>query len=89
MQKEGKYSSGALKTFIRACKCRFSMKWLKSYRNSKSNSYTTSRIQINKVANDYCSYRGYYSRKYEHDFYARKNYLNHVAEKVIFIPLFL
>ena len=23
-------------------------------------------------------YRGYYSRKYEHDFYARKTYLIHV-----------
>jgi hypothetical protein len=23
-------------------------------------------------------YRGYYSRKYEHDFYARKSYLQHV-----------
>lgn len=28
-----------------------------------------------------CSYRGYYSRKYEHDFYARKKYLQHVAHK--------
>ena len=27
------------------------------------------------------SYRGYYSRKYEHDFYARKTYLNHVQTK--------
>ena len=27
------------------------------------------------------SYRGYYSRKYEHDFYARKQYLAHVAHK--------
>lgn len=27
------------------------------------------------------SYRGYYSRKYEHDFYARKQYLAHVANK--------
>lgn len=27
------------------------------------------------------SYRGYYSRKYEHDFYARKTYLNHVMTK--------
>jgi hypothetical protein len=27
------------------------------------------------------SYRGYYSRKYEHDFYARKQYLAHVADK--------
>eukprot|EP00350_Pseudokeronopsis_sp_OXSARD2_P012805 CAMPEP_0170556642 /NCGR_PEP_ID=MMETSP0211-20121228/17936_1 /TAXON_ID=311385 /ORGANISM="Pseudokeronopsis sp., Strain OXSARD2" /LENGTH=45 /DNA_ID= /DNA_START= /DNA_END= /DNA_ORIENTATION= len=26
-------------------------------------------------------YRGFYSRKYEHDFYARKNYLNHVDQK--------
>ena len=26
-------------------------------------------------------YRGYYSRKYEHDFYARKSYLNHDATK--------
>ena len=31
---------------------------------------------------DYFSYRGYYSRKYEHDFYARKTYLNHVQHKV-------
>ncbi len=29
----------------------------------------------------YYSYRGYYSRKYEHDFYARKTYLNHVQTK--------
>ena len=28
-----------------------------------------------------CSYRGYYSRKYEHDFYARKKYLHHVENK--------
>lgn len=28
------------------------------------------------------SYRGYYSRKYEHDFYARKKYLSHVETKV-------
>ena len=28
-----------------------------------------------------CSYRGYYSRKYEHDFYARKKYLQHVEQK--------
>ena len=28
-----------------------------------------------------CSYRGYYSRKYEHDFYARKRYLHHVETK--------
>ena len=28
-----------------------------------------------------CSYRGYYSRKYEHDFYARKAYLAHVSNK--------
>ena len=28
-----------------------------------------------------CSYRGYYSRKYEHDFYARKKYLQHVETK--------
>ena len=27
------------------------------------------------------SYRGYYSRKYEHDFYARKKYLRHVENK--------
>ena len=27
------------------------------------------------------SYRGYYSRKYEHDFYARKKYLQHVETK--------
>ena len=27
------------------------------------------------------SYRGYYSRKYEHDFYARKKYLSHVETK--------
>lgn len=27
------------------------------------------------------SYRGYYSRKYEHDFYARKKYLQHVQNK--------
>jgi len=27
------------------------------------------------------SYRGYYSRKYEHDFYARKKYLQHVEKK--------
>ena len=26
-------------------------------------------------------YRGYYSRKYEHDFYARKSYLQHVESK--------
>ena len=26
-------------------------------------------------------YRGYYSRKYEHDFYARKSYLHHVETK--------
>lgn len=26
-------------------------------------------------------YRGYYSRKYEHDFYARKSYLHHVESK--------
>ena len=26
-------------------------------------------------------YRGYYSRKYEHDFYARKSYLQHVQTK--------
>ena len=28
-----------------------------------------------------CSYRGFYSRKYEHDFYARKKYLHHVENK--------
>ena len=28
-----------------------------------------------------CSYRGFYSRKYEHDFYARKKYLKHVETK--------
>lgn len=27
------------------------------------------------------SYRGFYSRKYEHDFYARKKYLKHVETK--------
>lgn len=27
------------------------------------------------------SYRGFYSRKYEHDFYARKKYLQHVETK--------
>ena len=27
------------------------------------------------------SYRGFYSRKYEHDFYARKKYLLHVETK--------
>ena len=27
------------------------------------------------------SYRGYYSRKYEHDFFARKKYLQHVEHK--------
>lgn len=27
------------------------------------------------------SYRGFYSRKYEHDFYARKAYLQHVETK--------
>lgn len=27
------------------------------------------------------SYRGYYSRKYEHDFNARKKYLHHVETK--------
>jgi len=26
-------------------------------------------------------YRGFYSRKYEHDFYARKKYLSHVETK--------
>jgi hypothetical protein len=26
-------------------------------------------------------YRGFYSRKYEHDFYARKAYLQHVQQK--------
>jgi hypothetical protein len=31
--------------------------------------------------NSHYSYRGYYSRKYEHDFYARKTYLNHVQTK--------
>ena len=30
------------------------------------------------------SYRGFYSRKYEHDFYARKKYLHHVQTKVSF-----
>ena len=29
----------------------------------------------------FCSYRGFYSRKYEHDFYARKKYLQHVETK--------
>lgn len=27
------------------------------------------------------SFRGFYSRKYEHDFYARKKYLQHVEKK--------
>lgn len=27
------------------------------------------------------SYRGYYSRKYQHDFYARKKYINDVIDK--------
>lgn len=27
------------------------------------------------------SFRGYYSRKYEHDFFARKKYLHHVEKK--------
>ncbi|CDW79153.1 iq calmodulin-binding motif family protein [Stylonychia lemnae] len=35
--------------------------------------------EMAKIVQKY--YRGYYSRKYEHDFYARKNYLNHVQEK--------
>lgn len=26
-------------------------------------------------------YRGHYSRKYEHDFFARKKYLQHVEDK--------
>ena len=29
----------------------------------------------------FASYRGYYSRKYEHDFFARKKYLAHVEHK--------
>ena len=29
----------------------------------------------------YSSFRGFYSRKYEHDFYARKKYLQHVEKK--------
>jgi hypothetical protein len=33
------------------------------------------------------SYHGYYSRKYEHDFYARKNYLTHVEQKVRIVLL--
>lgn len=37
-------------------------------------------IQLQTLTTNF-SYRGYYSRKYEHDFYARKTYLNHVQHK--------
>jgi hypothetical protein len=37
--------------------------------------YTATALSIQRV------YRGYYSRKYIHDFYARKTYLMHIAQK--------
>lgn len=46
---------------------------LKSFKNSKS---------LVLISYLLCSYRGFYSRKYEHDFYARKKYLSHVETKV-------
>jgi hypothetical protein len=61
------------------------MKWPRLFRNSK---YKIS--EIKSTYSTVCcllihfivySYRGYYSRKYEHDFYARKTYLNHVQTK--------
>lgn len=75
-----------------------SMKWQRSYRNSKQTQYIYIFHEMEgKEAVNYdnlyifinvmngtilimykFSYRGYYSRKYEHDFYARKTYLNHI-----------
>lgn len=37
--------------------------------------YTATALSIQRV------YRGFYSRKYIHDFYARKTYLMHIAQK--------
>ena len=63
------------------------MKWPRSFRNSKSyfiQIISPVCIQCYGIFVDHLcdySYRGYYSRKYEHDFYARKTYLNHVQTK--------
>jgi hypothetical protein len=65
-------STNELKMKILSVKTSFSPNKLKSFRNSK----------ISVRSNNFISYRGYYSRKYEHDFYARKNYLSHVENKV-------
>ncbi len=58
------------------------MKWQKSYRNSKYPKWIPD-FSLLIIPDLLCfvSYRGYYSRKYEHDFYARKTYLNHVQTK--------
>jgi hypothetical protein len=43
--------------------------------------YNTKIVKLHLKSNHLFSYRGYYSRKYEHDFYARKKYLQHVEHK--------
>lgn len=76
---EERYSLEKLKKTELVCNTNSFMQWPKSYKNSKL------QIVFKYLAFAYdllYSYRGFYSRKYEHDFYARKNYLNHVASKV-------
>ena len=50
-------------------------------RKVDENEYKQSKFfnEAAKIVQKY--YRGYYSRKYEHDFYARKSYLQHVQTK--------
>ena len=56
------------------------MSRLKSFKNCKFNNWQRLWANIYFDFNA-CSYRGFYSRKYEHDFYARKKYLHHVESK--------
>ena len=60
-------------------------KYLDKDRNSstksRQRSCRNSKGQFFVMTVSVCSYRGYYSRKYEHDFYARKKYLHHVENK--------
>ena len=69
---------------VLACSTNFITRWLELFKNSKiAIKIFVETLIIQIIFNN--SYRGFYNRKYEHDFYARKNYLDHVGQKVSII----